>query len=206
MRSDLEDVVAAIVREAAAEVIMPRFRKLRLGEIEEKAPGEIVTTADRLAEAMMTPRLRALIPGSRVVGEEAAPTWMGNVYALPGPRRHLIVVREQCSRASCRRLSLRPCVRTRGVSVRSCPVLAVRASTIPGLRQESRTSCCSGGFCPGTTRKEHCSSKRPEAVSHASMVRPIGPPTKVRACWQPATGKSGATFVAPWYDRLRLGV
>lgn len=51
---------------------MPRFQKLRRGEVEEKAPGEIVTAADRLAEAMMTPRLGALVPGSRVVGEEAA--------------------------------------------------------------------------------------------------------------------------------------
>lgn len=39
---------------------------------EEKAPGEWVTTADRAAEAFLAPRLAALVPGSVVVGEEAA--------------------------------------------------------------------------------------------------------------------------------------
>lgn len=39
--------------------------------MEEKSPGELVTVADREAEAWLTPRLAALVPGSRVVGEEA---------------------------------------------------------------------------------------------------------------------------------------
>jgi fructose-1,6-bisphosphatase/inositol monophosphatase family enzyme len=51
---------------------MPRFRALAAGEVEEKTPGELVTVADREAEAVISPGLLALYPGSRVVGEEAA--------------------------------------------------------------------------------------------------------------------------------------
>ena len=66
------DEVAAIVQFAAAEAIVPRFQKLRDGQVEEKTPGEVVTVADREAERIISPRLTALLPGSRVVGEEAA--------------------------------------------------------------------------------------------------------------------------------------
>ena len=47
------------------------FRSL-LACPEEKSAGEWVTTADRDAEALLTPQLAAVIPGSVVVGEEAA--------------------------------------------------------------------------------------------------------------------------------------
>jgi len=68
----MHDRVAAILREAAAEAILPRFRALAAHEIEEKTPGELVTVADREAEAVIARRLAALLPGSTVVGEEAA--------------------------------------------------------------------------------------------------------------------------------------
>lgn len=84
MRSDFEDAVAAIMREAAAEAIMPLFRALEAGDVEQKAPGEVVTRADRDAEAMMTPRLQALIPGSRVIGEEAASEDPGLLRGVDG--------------------------------------------------------------------------------------------------------------------------
>lgn len=51
---------------------MPRFRSLAPGEIAEKSPGEIVTIADREAEARLHDGLAALGLGARIVGEEAA--------------------------------------------------------------------------------------------------------------------------------------
>ena len=63
--------VAALLRRAANEIILPRFRNLQKDEIREKAPGDFVTIADTEAEQMLGPSLRALAPGSVVVGEEA---------------------------------------------------------------------------------------------------------------------------------------
>lgn len=62
--------VGALMRDTAVRVILPRFRALAAGDVEEKAPGELVTIADREAEALLSPALSALLPGSRVVGEE----------------------------------------------------------------------------------------------------------------------------------------
>jgi fructose-1,6-bisphosphatase/inositol monophosphatase family enzyme len=72
MRSALIEDVAAIMRSAAAEAVLPRFQNLLRGQVEEKTPGEVVTIADREAELIIAPRLIALLRGSRVVGEEAA--------------------------------------------------------------------------------------------------------------------------------------
>ena len=67
----LKDGVEALLRRVAGEAIMPHFRQLREGEFSEKTPGEMVTVADHKAEAMLEEHLSALLPGSRVVGEEA---------------------------------------------------------------------------------------------------------------------------------------
>ncbi|MFI9326891.1 inositol monophosphatase family protein [Kitasatospora sp. NPDC052868] len=64
------DKVAEILAEASAEVVEPRFRALAAGEVMEKAPGEVVTVADREAEVIIERRLRELLPVP-VVGEEA---------------------------------------------------------------------------------------------------------------------------------------
>lgn len=66
------DKVAAILREVAAAEIVPRFRTLAAGDIREKGPGDLVTVADEAAERVLAARLTDLLPGSRVVGEEAA--------------------------------------------------------------------------------------------------------------------------------------
>lgn len=68
---DLEHVAKLIV-EIAAEEIVPRFRNLAKGEVMEKGRGDIVTKADHETERRLTAALRDLIPGSYVVGEEAA--------------------------------------------------------------------------------------------------------------------------------------
>ncbi|WP_411110981.1 inositol monophosphatase family protein [Streptomyces sp. c-19] len=64
--------VEEAVRKAAAAEIMPRFRQLAAHDIVEKnGPHDLVTVADRAAEAHLTTSLTALLPGSVVVGEEA---------------------------------------------------------------------------------------------------------------------------------------
>lgn len=68
---DLISTVSNLLREAAETCVMPVFGK-REANPEEKSPGEWVTEADRASEAFLEPVLRSLIPGSLVVGEEAA--------------------------------------------------------------------------------------------------------------------------------------
>jgi len=63
--------VAAIIRDTAQTVILPRFQHLEANQIREKNPGDFVTIADTEAEAMLSARLTDLLPGSLVVGEEA---------------------------------------------------------------------------------------------------------------------------------------
>lgn len=64
--------VSALMRRIAAEEVLPRFRNLANGEIFEKSPGDVVTIADEKAEAVLKTELSALLPASRVIGEEAA--------------------------------------------------------------------------------------------------------------------------------------
>jgi fructose-1,6-bisphosphatase/inositol monophosphatase family enzyme len=71
MKPGWRSQVGPILREVAEEAILPRFRRLAETEVREKTPGEIVTIADRHAEALLAERLVDLYPGSRVVGEEA---------------------------------------------------------------------------------------------------------------------------------------
>lgn len=63
--------VSDLLREVAAEAVMPRFRRLAEAEVRLKSPGEEVTIADEEAERLLTAGLSALLPGSRVIGEEA---------------------------------------------------------------------------------------------------------------------------------------
>jgi len=67
----MEVKVTELMRQAARQAILPRFRLLRAEDIEEKSPGETVTAADREAEALLTAGLQALLPGALVMGEEA---------------------------------------------------------------------------------------------------------------------------------------
>lgn len=64
------DEVGALLREVAATAILPVFRRLDSADVMEKAPGEVVTVADRRAEELLEAGLRRLLPGSVVVGEE----------------------------------------------------------------------------------------------------------------------------------------
>jgi fructose-1,6-bisphosphatase/inositol monophosphatase family enzyme len=66
------DAVARLIAEAAAEEIMPRHAKLAAGDVREKGPGDLVTVADEAVERRLAPQLIDLLPGSCVIGEEAA--------------------------------------------------------------------------------------------------------------------------------------
>ncbi|MFI6758784.1 inositol monophosphatase family protein [Micromonospora sp. NPDC050417] len=64
------DEVGSLIRDAAATAVLPFFGHLESSDVTEKAPGELVTVADRRAEQILAEGLRPLLPGSVVVGEE----------------------------------------------------------------------------------------------------------------------------------------
>jgi fructose-1,6-bisphosphatase/inositol monophosphatase family enzyme len=70
-RFDPAKLVAAL-EEVAAEEITPRFRNLKTGDVTDKGGGDFVTRADEESEKKLTRMLSGLLPGSVVVGEEAA--------------------------------------------------------------------------------------------------------------------------------------
>ena len=72
----LNDAVAALMREAAERAILPRWRALAAHEIVSKAADDadlpdVVTIADREAEAILGEGLARLLPEAAIVGEEA---------------------------------------------------------------------------------------------------------------------------------------
>lgn len=84
------ELVEALVREVSQSVIEPRFAALGEGDVEEKSLGEIVTVADREAEALITTRLEAILPGVPVVGEEACAADPGRLTALDADRAWVV--------------------------------------------------------------------------------------------------------------------
>ena len=75
MQSALLNRLGQVLREVAQAEIVTRYRKLAPSDVSSKAtaedPLDLVTAADRAAEAALTARLPELVPGSTVVGEEA---------------------------------------------------------------------------------------------------------------------------------------
>lgn len=82
--SALDDEILALLRFAAEKAVMPRWRNLAAGEVEEKAKDDFVTIADREVEAFLTEALARLAPGVAVVGEEAAAADSSVLDALSG--------------------------------------------------------------------------------------------------------------------------
>ncbi len=78
------DEVARLVRVVADNEIMPRFGRLTADDVVEKAPGDLVTVADRAVEDALSVALCRLLPGSLVVGEEAVGTDARVLQALTG--------------------------------------------------------------------------------------------------------------------------
>jgi fructose-1,6-bisphosphatase/inositol monophosphatase family enzyme len=71
LAAGLTGTIAQIMRQAAAQAIMPHFRSLKDGERDEKSAGEVVTVADCESEAMLSEALARLLPEASIVGEEA---------------------------------------------------------------------------------------------------------------------------------------
>lgn len=68
-------LIVNIARRAAQTEILPRFRNLDASRIDTKSgPNDLVTDADRAAEAMITRGLAGAFPEAVIVGEEAAET------------------------------------------------------------------------------------------------------------------------------------
>ncbi len=69
----LSAATIAAMREVAETHILPRYKKLAESDVRSKThPGDLVTIADEESERALTHTLSGLLPGSRVVGEEAA--------------------------------------------------------------------------------------------------------------------------------------
>lgn len=63
--------VAMLMRQVSRDVVLPRFRALVSHDISEKAPGDVVTIVDRESEERLAEGLAKILPGVRIVGEEA---------------------------------------------------------------------------------------------------------------------------------------
>ena len=72
MAEALSAAIHTIVREAAGQAILPRYQALGRHEIITKAVDDVVTVADREAEAILSEGLARLLPEAAIVGEEAA--------------------------------------------------------------------------------------------------------------------------------------
>ena len=67
---DTEEILD-LLKQAAEDVILPRFRALDADEVREKEPGDLVTVADRDAEVFLTKELQVAYPEATILGEEA---------------------------------------------------------------------------------------------------------------------------------------
>jgi fructose-1,6-bisphosphatase/inositol monophosphatase family enzyme len=89
MQNALLEQLGRVLREVAQTEIVTRFRKLTPSDVISKAttedPLDLVTSADRAAEAALTARLRELVPNSTVVGEEAVAADRSVLALLHGP-------------------------------------------------------------------------------------------------------------------------
>ena len=71
MKINIEKI-SDVIRDVAADKIIPRFQKLKEGDIRSKSsPTDLVTIADEEAELELTRILKGLYPQSHVLGEEA---------------------------------------------------------------------------------------------------------------------------------------
>lgn len=85
------DQVTDLLREVAADVIMPRFGQLAPDEVDTKKPGDLVTIADKEAEIVIAARLAAAYPSAVIVGEEAAFAQPDLVERLPGAEHAWVI-------------------------------------------------------------------------------------------------------------------
>jgi fructose-1,6-bisphosphatase/inositol monophosphatase family enzyme len=82
--------VSALIRDVAETVVLPRFRNLAAHEVHEKTPGELVTIADREAEARLAAGLAAIDGDAAIVGEEACAADPALIHAATAARAWII--------------------------------------------------------------------------------------------------------------------
>jgi fructose-1,6-bisphosphatase/inositol monophosphatase family enzyme len=80
----LHTAIAALLRQTSEAAILPRYQRLREGEVEDKGAGDPVTIADREAEAMLREGLEAVVPGLAFVGEETVHADPATLAGLSG--------------------------------------------------------------------------------------------------------------------------
>ena len=85
------EVVADLIKDVCERVILPRFRTLERHQVEQKRPGDVVTIADREAEAELTAAFQAATPGALIVGEEASFADPTSLRALPDVERAWVI-------------------------------------------------------------------------------------------------------------------
>ena len=73
-----------LLRRVSEAVILPRYRNLSAGQIEEKASDDVVTIADREAEAMLAEGLAEIDGAPAIVGEECVHADPSLLEALEG--------------------------------------------------------------------------------------------------------------------------
>ncbi|MGB3407900.1 MAG: inositol monophosphatase [Jannaschia sp.] len=72
LTADQARAITDAVRDVSQAEIMPRFRNLSADDIDAKSAfDDLVTVADKAAEDALTARIRDILPGDTVVGEEA---------------------------------------------------------------------------------------------------------------------------------------
>ena len=81
----LDREILALMRGVTEKAIMPRYRNLRKGEIEDKGGNDPVTVADREAEELLSEGLAKLHPGCVTVGEEGTHEDASLLGRLGGP-------------------------------------------------------------------------------------------------------------------------
>ena len=81
----LDEAVVALMRKATEKAILPRYRNLKVGEVEDKGGDDLVTIADRESEAILREGLMRLDNSLAVVGEEAAHDDPSLLNKLDGP-------------------------------------------------------------------------------------------------------------------------
>jgi fructose-1,6-bisphosphatase/inositol monophosphatase family enzyme len=72
MMFETHDSVSQLLRDVGDGLLMRNWRKLSADAVREKSKGDFVTDIDEEAERILSAALLALLPGSAVLGEEAA--------------------------------------------------------------------------------------------------------------------------------------
>lgn len=86
------NALIAAVRRVAAQEITPRFRALSTDQIDTKSGADdLVTVADKAAEAALAVEVAKILPNARVIGEEAVAADQSILDAVAAPGVSVIV-------------------------------------------------------------------------------------------------------------------